>query len=253
MTATPARIATTTSADPRQPSNGDCADGRLRLPAALMALGALAQVALGLLHPHQVQPNDSPGAFAEYAHSHSWVDVHLGQYLGTLLIAIGLIALSRSLSAYPGAAGQLARIAGTTAIVTTAVFAIQMAVDGIALKAAIDHWASSTAVDRAAAYGVADSVRALEKGLSALFHLNNGITLLALGSAMAMSRRPRTLGWVGAATGLGFIAEAAVTAHTGFSPEAGTLALLPTILFLVFLTGSARRLWQSTTNGPVAR
>jgi hypothetical protein len=41
------------------------------------------------------------------------------------------------------------------------------------LKAAVDHWASASSAERTAAFHVADGMRSLAKGLSALFHLNN--------------------------------------------------------------------------------
>jgi hypothetical protein len=205
---------------------------------------------LGLLHPHSAQPNDSRAAFAEYAHSHDWVMVHLGQYVGALLITIGLVTLALSQARRAGIAGQLGRIAAITALVSSAVFAVQMAVDGVALKAAVDHWASAPSSQRVAAYDVADAVRSLEKGLSALFHLNNGLSLLALGLGLVTRRASRILGWLGCLAGVGFLTEAILTAQTGFSPQAGTFALFPTVLLIAFLIGAARAMWRPTDQPP---
>jgi hypothetical protein len=209
-----------------------------------MLLGATAQVPLAVLHPHQAQPNDSQEAFAEYAASHDWVLVHLAQYLGSLLITIGLVSVAVTLAQRPGITGQLGRIAAVTAVVSTAVFAVQMAVDGVALKAAVEHWATAPPARRVAAYDIADSIRSLEKGLSALFHLNNGITLSALGLAMATRQGSRVLGWFGFPAGLGFLSTAVITAHTGFSPQAGAFALVPTLLLAAFLIAAAWRMWR---------
>jgi uncharacterized membrane protein len=200
-----------------------------------------------LLHPHQAQPNDSRAAFAEYAHSHDWVLIHLGQYLGTLLITIGLVTLALNQARRAGVTGQLGRIAAVTALVSTGVFAVQMAVDGVALKAAVDHWSTAASAERAAAYGVADSIRSLEKGLSALFHLNNGLTLLALGLAALAHRRTHILGWLGLTAGVGFLVEAVATAQSGFSPQASTFALVPTLLLIAFLVGAAHSLWRTSS------
>lgn len=224
---------------PATTSNRD----RMRLTAVLMLLGGLSQVPLALLHPHHEPPNDSRAAFAEYARSTDWVWVHLGQYLGTLLLAAGLVSLGVSLTRQRGVTGQLGRLAVVAAVVTAGVFAVQMAVDGIALKAAVDNWAAASDGNQAATYDVADGIRATEKGLSALFHLNNAATLLALGAAMMGRRAHRILGCAGAAAGAGFLVVGALTARTGFSPEASTVAVAPTLLLLVFLLGSARALW----------
>ena len=201
------------------------------------------------LHPSNADPNDSAAAFQEYAASNTWTIVHIGQFFAALLVALALVTLARSLTRQGGVAGALAVIGGVTAILVAAIFAVQMAVDGVALKATIDTWTSATqAGDKASAYQVAEGMRALEKGLSGFFHLVNGTTLLALGLAIAFGRSyPRWLGWVGAVSGLGFLAGGIVTAHTGFSPLAGTVLLGPTVLGAIFLIGAAVCMWRRSS------
>ena len=184
------------------------------------------------MHPSNADPNDSAAAFQEYAASNTWTIVHLGQFFAALLVALALVTLAWSLTRQGGVAGALAVIGGVTAILVAAIFAVQMAVDGVALKATIDTWTNATqAGDKASAYQVAEGMRVPEKGLSGFFHLVNGTTLLALGLGIAFGRSyPRWLGWVGAVSGLGFLAGGIVTAHTGFSPLAGTVLLGPTSL-----------------------
>jgi branched-subunit amino acid transport protein len=123
-----------------------------------------------------------------------------------------------------------------------------MAVDGVALKAAIDAWTiADGSADKAAAFLVADGIRSLEKALSGFFHLCNGVTLLALGLALATGRGfPRWLGWVGAAAGTAFLVEGVVVAQTGFSHQAANIALVPTVLLPVFLIGVAVAMWRTT-------
>jgi hypothetical protein len=194
-------------------------------------------------------PNDSAAAFHEYAASNTWTIVHIGQFFAALLVALALVTLARSLMRQGGVAGALAVIGGVTAILVAAIFAVQMAVDGVALKATIDTWTHATqAGDKASAYQVAEGMRALEKGLSGFFHLANGTTLLALGLAIAFGRSyPRWLGWVGAVSGLGFLAGGIVAAHTGFSPLAGTVLLGPTLLGAIFLIGAAVCMWRRSS------
>ena len=218
----------------------------LRLGAASLVLGFLGQVPFGLLHPHAEDPNDSSAAFTEYGHSSDWVLVHLGQFACALLVTFGLVVIATSLARQRGLAGALAVFGALTAVTTTAVFAVQMAVDGIALKAAVDVWLSAAGeAEQSAAFGVAEGIRATEKGLSALFHLNNGLTLLTLGISIALGRRyPRWLGWVGATVGAGFLAVGLLTAQTGFSPEATSLALPATALLAAFVIGMSVALWR---------
>jgi uncharacterized membrane protein len=238
------------------PARSDRSDSRspdnpvlLRIGAAALALGFLIQVPLGILHPHHEDPNNSPAAFTEYAHSSDWILVHLGQFIGALLVTLGLIVIATSLARQRGLPGAFAVVGALTAVTTTAVFAVQMAVDGIALKAAVDAWISATGgAEQSAAFGVAEGIRATEKGLSALFHLNNGLTLVSLGIGIAVARRPRHyprwLGWVGATAGASLLVLAVLTAQTGFSRQAASVAQPATILVAIFVAGMSVSLWR---------
>jgi hypothetical protein len=225
----------------------------LRLGAALGLLGIVVQVVMDRLHPHQVAPNDSVLVFREYAGSRGWTAVHIGQFAGTLLIVLALVALARTLSAQSGAAGALALVATVTAVLVAAVFAVQMAVDGVALKAAIQAWtAADTPVSQAATFQVAESVRWTEKGLGGFFQILNGATLVCLGCSIALGDRyPTWLGLVGAAGGVAFIVGGVATAHTGFSPEAGRFLLPGTVLLAVVLVGAVVLMWRRAGGRPV--
>ncbi len=221
----------------------------LRMGAVAIPIGIVLQILMETLHPSNADPNDSAAAFQEYATSNTWTIVHIGQFFAALLVALALVTLARSLARQGGVAGALAVIGGVTAILVAAIFAVQMAVDGVALKATIDTWTNATqAGDKASAYQVAEGMRALEKGLSGFFHLVNGTTLLVLGLAIAFGRSyPRWLGWVGAVSGLGFLAGGIVATHTGFSPLAGTVLLGPTVLGAIFLIGAAVCMWRRSS------
>jgi len=218
----------------------------LRLGAVLGGIGVLLQIPMARLHPHHVAPNDSTAAFREYAGSQHWTSVHIGQWAGMLLIVLGLLALSRGLARQRGIAGGLGLFGGVTAVLVAGVFTVQMAVDGVALKAAIDTWASSTnATEHVAAFQVADGIRSVEKALSAFFHLLNGTTFLLLGLSVAVGRYcPRWLGVCGALAGIGFMVAGVVTAQTGFSGEADSVVLPATVLGTVFLIGVFVSIWR---------
>ncbi|GAA3510714.1 hypothetical protein [Georgenia daeguensis] len=49
-------------------------------------------------------------------------------------------------------------------MLVAAVFAVQMAVDGVALKGAVDTWVNAAEADRQAAFVAAEAVRWTEKG-----------------------------------------------------------------------------------------
>ena len=206
----------------------------------------MLQIVMDRLHPHRVNPNDSTAVFREYATSQIWTAVHIGQFAGTLFIVLGLIALGRSLTRQSGFPGAFGTVGTVTAVLVAAVFAVQMAVDGVALKAAIDAWiGAASPAEQASAFQVAESVRWTEKGLSGFFQIIQGITLLALGLSMAFGRRyPRWLGWIGGLAGLAIAAGGTVTAHTGFSARAGLILLPGTLLLAVFLVGAFISMWR---------
>jgi hypothetical protein len=218
----------------------------LRLGAVLGLLGFVVQIVMDRLHPHRVAPNDSANVFREYARSDIWTAVHIGQFVGTLLIVLAFVALATSLYQQPGVAGALAVVGTVTAILVAAVFAVQMAVDGVALMAAIDTWVDAASpADQSAAFQVAEAVRWTEKGLGGLFQFINGATLLALGVSIALGDRyPKWIGFVGALAGVGLVAGGTVTAHTCFSATAGWFLTPATVLLAVLVLGVVILMWR---------
>ena len=220
-------------------------DGRfLRVGAVAAFAGFILQFIASTQHPGHTAPNESAAVFQEYAASNVWTTVHLGQFAGGLLVALALVFIARSLPRH-GIAGAFALIGGVAAVVWAAIFAVQMAVDGFALKATIDAWMSAPAADRSAAFLVAEGVRAIEMGLSSLFHVTNGTALLTLGLAVALGRTyPSWLGWFGTAAGVGYILGGISTAHTGFSSAASQILGAALIPGVVFLFGMAVAMWR---------
>jgi len=217
-----------------------------RLAAALGVAGLLLVLVMEVfLHPHKAHPNDSPAAFREYAASDAFTSIHIGDFIGTLCMVLAFVALYRLLSRQRGWAGAFATVGVVSAVLVAAIFAVQMAVDGVALKGAIDTWTRAKPADQPAAFLVADGIRWIEKSLSSFFHLVNGATLLALGLSMALGRcYARWLGWVGAVAGGAFLVGAPIVARTGFSPEAQRFLLPALLLSTVFLLGSAALMWR---------
>lgn len=238
---------------PNRPGSGDRALFRLGSVLGVLGIG-LVVVMEGFLHPNRAHPNDSPAAFREYAASGSFTSVHIGDFVGMLCIVLALVALQRSLVHQGGWPSACAAVGVVAAVVTAAVFTVQMAVDGVALKAAVDDWVAAPAVQRPAAFRVAEGIRDLEKGLSGFFQMANGIALLSFGLAVALSRRhPRWLGVVGVLAGVGALAGGWTTAHTGFSAAASRFSL-PTILFLlIFVLGVSGVLWRQGAPAPRGR
>ncbi|GAA1238395.1 hypothetical protein [Oryzihumus leptocrescens] len=225
-----------------------------RFAAAAGVLGMVVVVVMGQLHPGKAPPNDSAASFLEYSRSSTWTAVHIGQFTGTLLVSLMLLTLARLGAVRRGAVGVLATVGGFATVLYAAVFAVQMAVDGVALKGAVHRWV--TAPDPAAkeaAFLAASAVRDVEKGLSGFFQMLGGTSLLALGLGIAIGRLlPRWLGWVAVLAGAGLVAGGALTAHTGFSSTASAVLLGPSVLLLVFVLGASVPLWRGPAAAPPA-
>jgi hypothetical protein len=211
----------------------------LRFGAIAGGAGVGLQLVMEHLHPHHEQPNNTVAAFSEYSHATGWTAVHVGQFFGALLIVFSLLALSRSLARQSGLAGALATGAAAALVVVAGVFAVQMAVDGVALKHTVDSWAAATGAAKTSALQVAEGVRWLEKGLSTFFHFMNGTALLGLGLSFIVGRTYRSWpGWVAVVAGIAFLAGGASTAETGFSMRSGMILQPALILLVVFLIGA---------------
>lgn len=98
-------------------------------------------------HASREEPNNNLRAFAEYANSPSWIAAHIGQFVGQIIIFVGgFVALFRLLVQSESlTVSVLAWIGFTTAIIAASTLSILQAVDGIALKRAVDSWVVASA------------------------------------------------------------------------------------------------------------
>ena len=154
-----------------------------RVGAVLFLLGLVLLVISTELHPAHENPMDNPAVFREYAQSDLWVAVHLGQWVGFLLVVGGLVALSFSLAIREDAAAAVARFGLAAAVTTGASFTILQAVDGIALKRAVDAWANAPPDQQVAAFAAAEAIRWIEIGVNSLAFSLVGLSLVLYGIA----------------------------------------------------------------------
>jgi len=214
-----------------------------RIAAPALIAGALTLFTATLLHPMDADPNDAAAAFAEYAADPLWVTSHLGQFAGIAVLGAGLLGLAAAMERGRPAAWARIGVLGTSASV--AATAALQAVDGIALKVAVDRWAGATGEARALAFESAFAVRQVEIGLASLAGLLFGLTIVVFGIAMLMGRRfPRWLGWIGVAGGLGTIAGGTAKAYTGFSPLAMALGMPANAAVLVWAIAAGVFMWR---------
>src|SRR5690349_13374521 len=161
-------------------------------------------------------PNDAPAAFAEYAGSTTWVATHLGQFVGVAMLGVALVGVAAAMETGAAAAWARVGVVGTAASVAAA--AALQAVDGVALKAAVDRWAAATGEARARAFEAAFAVRQIEIGGASLLSVLFGLTVSTFAVAMLCGRRfPAWLAAIGVLGGVATIAAGSEQAFTRFS------------------------------------
>jgi hypothetical protein len=134
----------------------------VRLAAVLLLAGVLVSAIAGFLHPEGADANDHRTIFAIYAASQSWTAVHLGQFIGMVIITFGLVALFFALDVRSGVGLWLNRFALLSAGAAMALYGVLQAVDGVGLKQAVNAWASAESGDKAVRFAAAETVRWLE-------------------------------------------------------------------------------------------
>lgn len=210
--------------------------GAVRVSAWLFLAGVLVSLVAGLLHPGGAHPNDHPAAFAEYASSSAWTPVHLGQFAGMALLLTGLVALFVALDVRSGGPGWLALFGLVAAVAAFALYAVLQAVDGVALKQAVDAWAGAPQPDKAARFTSAETVRWLEWAVRSYQSFVLAAALVLFGAVIAWTGRlPRALGYLMALSGIAYLVQAWILGSSGFS-EANSL---PTLAGIVLTTITA--------------
>jgi hypothetical protein len=209
----------------------------MRLAGGLLVGGFVLTLAVTLEHPGGHE-DSHPVVFAKYAASHSWVLVHLLQFAGVLITLAGFVALYRVLQ-LRGEAPVLGACAVGAAIASSAAFAVLQAVDGVALKQAVDAWVHASGPQRAIRFADAETVRWIEQGVNTYFRLLFGLTLVLFGTGLARTTVvARWLGWIGAAAGLLYMASGIAVGYRGFESGFGNaVAVIVEIVFFVFVIG----------------
>jgi hypothetical protein len=223
-----------------------------RIGAVAMPLGVVVLVVSEILHPSREDPMDNPAVFAEYAQSDSWTAVHLLQWFGFLLLLGGLVALFYSLGPSTGAGSGLAPFGLAAAVTTAASFTVLQAVDGVALKRAVDAWESAPADEEAAAFAAAEAIRWTEIGMNAFSFFLLGLSLLLYGLALASGvAYPRWAGWVAVIAGAALMYHGAVVvAFEGF--VASVVGLVGLLLMAILAFVMAVLMWLNASRGRVA-
>lgn len=208
--------------------------GALLLPVSIV----LFIIATGVLHPHREDPMHHQAVFLEYAGSNDWIAIHFAQWLAALMLCGGLIALADSLARGARAGAVVAaRFGRLGAVVTATAFTMLQAVDGVALKWAVDAWAAAPVEVREPYFTAAMTLRWTEYALQSYSNLLLGLTLLLFAWSIGCGTRyPRWLAWGAAGAGVSWIVHGVMASYIGLFdsfPRLVAIALLSVWAFII--------------------
>jgi hypothetical protein len=191
----------------------------LRVSATLLFLGLLLTIVVGYFHPDHANANDHVATFTEYAESNIWIAVHLGQFVAMVVVIAGLWMLYASYISGSGLAVWVNRAGAVSAAIALTLYAVLQAVDGVALKHAVDAWLQAPEAEKAIRFAAAETVRWLEWAVRSYQSYMLGLTfvLFALVIVLPGSRIPKLIGILMALTGVAYGIQGWVIGSEGFS------------------------------------
>lgn len=203
----------------------------LRVSAALLLIGEVALAVASVLHP--AGGSTFEASFANYAASGNWAAVHLAQFVATAIFLGGLLALFFALDLPAGLPRCVGFSGAITAVVTLAFAGVLYAVNGVALKQAVDVWASAPAAEKGTSYASVLAIRWVEWGTDSYQLLMSGLALVLVATVIIRTARiPRPIGCLMGLAGVAWLVWAWLVGTRAFN-SADTL---PTYAGQVFVT-----------------
>src|SRR5207249_7221834 len=137
------------------------------------------------------------------------------------------------------------RFGAVAAGVTLALYAVLQAVDGVALKQAIDAWASAPDVEKAARFASAEAIRWLEWGVRSYQNFALGLALLLFAAAVVRTAWiPRPIAYLMGLSGLAYLVQGWVVGSEGFSRTETIAIVLAFVLDLAWMIWLVVMAWR---------
>jgi hypothetical protein len=188
----------------------------LRLSATLLFIGEVLSAVLQFPHPAGGPTYEA--TFANYAASGDWAAIHLGQFVGEAVFLAGLLVLFFALGVSQGTPRWLGFFGAISAGVALALAGVLYAVDGVALKQAVDAWVSAPAAEQATRLASAEAIRWLEWGTNSYWNFMQGLALVLYAIVIVWTARvPRLIGYLMGVSGLAFIVLGWLVGTEGFT------------------------------------
>jgi hypothetical protein len=138
---------------------------------------------------------------------------------------------------------------------TAATFGILQAVDGIALKMAVDKWhaAPEGSEEKAIYFGVAEGIRWTEGGIQSMYRILQGAVAIIFGTAIVKSRLFfRWIGVLGIISGALAITTGVIVAYVLFSHVRDPVADTETAITFAWLIVLGIFMWRKSSTKETA-
>ena len=222
-----------------------------RIGAIAIPLGVILLVAATAVHPSREAVMNHTAVFTEYAETDAWIAIHFTQWVAALVFFGGLVALYYAITSKGERPGVLARFGLAAVVLTAAAITTLQAVDGIALKWAVDAWVAAPAEQEPAALSAAMGLRWSEYALQSYSNILLGLTLIFFGLAIAYGYAyARWPGWLAAASGIAWIVHGLMVSYVGLFDSAPRLVAL--VLLAAWAFVMAVQMWPRS-HGRTAR
>jgi hypothetical protein len=188
-----------------------------RLAAVLVLIGEGVSTLI-VLYIHPGGGETIEATFMNYAASKYWVVIHLAQFCGTAILLAGVLAFFHILKVLDGVPHWLGFFGSIAALVGLALAGVVFAVDGVANKNAVDAWATAPHAEQPTRLAIAEALRWIEIGTTSYLDIMLGLAIILLAAIVALTAKlPRSIGFLMALSGLGFIVVGWLVGTRGFT------------------------------------
>ena len=104
------------------------------------------------------------------------------------VIIAGLLVLFFALDVHTGTPGWTGRFGAVSAVVTISLYGVLQAVDGVALKQAVDAWVRAPEAEKVARFASAEAIRWLEWGVRSYHSFMLGLSLVLFATVIVWVR-----------------------------------------------------------------
>jgi hypothetical protein len=156
----------------------------------------------------------------------------------------GLLTLFLALGSQPGTVSWAVVLGAASATAALAMYGALQAVDGIALKHAVNAWARASEADRAARFASTEAIRWIEWGMRSYHNVTLGLSLLFGAVALRAVLLPQPIAYLMGVSGVTYLLQGWVLGSEGFSATEGYAIVAAFALDLVWMTWLVLMAWR---------